>query len=263
MDLHAHQFGGTGRPVIILHGLFASGRNWASTGRWLAGSGLPGRAGLGRAVALDLRNHGDSPHSEAHTIDLMADDVERRQDGRGMAPAVLIGHSMGGHVAMAVALRDAEHVSALIVVDIAPRAYSHHHREEIAALRLDVGRLGRRAEVDRAMATRVADPALRRFLQMNLRRTSGGFRWALNAEALARYRADGGPFRGLYVGPTLFIVGEASSYFQDTDRALARSLFPAAEFAVIPGGDHRIHSSAKESFRAEVRRFLDSHGGHG
>jgi pimeloyl-ACP methyl ester carboxylesterase len=257
MHLFSRSFGGTGRPIVILHGLFGSSRNWATAGRALAA--------WGAVSALDLRNHGDSPHSDSHTLADMVGDVREWLESLGAERPVLIGHSMGGQVAMALALESPESVAGLVSVDIAPRAYAEDHAAELAALSLDVSRLSSRREVDHAMAAWVADPGVRGFLAMNLERSGDGFRWRLNVEALRRARVTAAvpELRGRYGGPALFLAAGRSAYVTAADHDLIRGLFPAAEIRVIEEADHWVHASAPRAFVAEVSAFLERIKGEG
>ena len=204
MQLASRSLGGQGRPIVILHGLFGSSRNWVTAGRFLAAHGA--------ATALDLRNHGDSPHADSSTLEDMGGDVAEWLAAHGGEPAVLIGHSMGGQVAMTLALRRPELAAAIVVVDIAPRAYAYDHAAEIDALSVDVSRLSSRAQVDAAMAAHVSDAGLRQFLQMNLERAGEGFRWRINARAMRGSLAAAGAWRGSYPGPALFLAAGRSGY---------------------------------------------------
>lgn len=257
MRLHHRDFGGAGTPILILHALFASSKNWVSVGQHLSRHG--------HALALDLRNHGDSPHADSHSLaDLVADVEQWAADNLAAAP-VLLGHSMGGLAAMAYALRHPGDVRALIVVDIAPRYYGHRYEGELAALRLDLSRCRTRREVDEALAPLIPDPAVRSFFQMSVEKTegpAGGYRWKINGPALADsalLRGEGFELlEGRYPGPALFVAGGASSFITPADHPLIRERFPAAQIHTIPGADHWLHHSAAAAFLAEVEDFLHS-----
>ena len=236
---------------MVLHGLLGSSRNWLGAGRELAAA---------RQVwALDLRNHGQSPHAEPMSYDAMVEDVIGWLDERGWDAVELMGHSLGGKVAMALACRHPQRVRRLIVVDIAPKDYlSRAHRAEFAAmheLRLD--HLRSRAEAELRMEKRVPNLGMRKFLLTNLERTGdGGWRWAINLAALTAALPDlersplgeGESFGG----PTRFVLGEKSRYVVATDHAGIRTHFPRAEFAVIAGSGHNPHMDAREAFTRAV-----------
>jgi pimeloyl-ACP methyl ester carboxylesterase len=250
MRLHSRQLGGHGRPIVILHGLFGSSRNWVTAGRFLAAHGA--------VAALDLRNHGESPHAPSNSLDDMVGDVVEWLAAHAPDPAVLIGHSMGGHVAMALALQRPELMAALVVVDMAPRVYAQDHAAELDALSVDVSRLATRPQVDEAMAAHVSDAGVRQFLQMNLEREGDAFRWRINVEALrvARLGQAAAWTQGSYAGPALFLAAGRSDYVRAGDHELIRGLFPAATIRVIEAADHWVHASAPEEFRREVSAFL-------
>lgn len=259
--LHHTELGGPDSPdapqIVILHGLFGSSRNWTGAGRALTD--------VARVYALDLRNHGDSPHADSHSLADLRDDVRRWIRERGLKRPILLGHSMGGMAAMDFAASYPDDLQALIVVDIAPRRYEPHHHKEFAALQLDVAECESRQDADRMMQSVLDDAAVRQFLQMNLERLpEGGYRWkvnvpvlrsaAENAEYLAPWFADeAGP---VYSGPALFIYGEASDYVQGSDRARIPELFPQAQLVGLSGQGHWLHYSAQDDFTAAVRKFL-------
>ena len=249
MRLAHTAFGGQGPPLLILHGLFGSSKNWASVGRYLAGYCRP--------YALDLRNHGQSPRSPSHSLEDLVGDLEQWVRENLSEPPVLLGHSMGGLAAMGYALRHPSEVRALAVVDIAPRAYGHSYEAEFRALRLDLSAYKSRVEIDRALAVLLPDERTRRFFQTSLEPGPGGFRWTVNGPALegspppartgarprgALRRADpageGGqlPFRRRTGrGPD----AGAFSRFARSDHRRGRPLGPRQRSAGLPGGDRR------------------------
>ncbi|MBX7058901.1 MAG: alpha/beta fold hydrolase [Leptospirales bacterium] len=250
--LHSIDHGGHGAPLVILHGLFGSSRNWTQAARVLNQAA--------HVFALDLRNHGESFSSPIHTIAEMRGDLLRWMDAQQLQQAMVLGHSMGGMNAMDFAAAYPDRVLGLIVVDIAPRAYAPHHQREFAALRTDLSGLQSRQEIDRRMAAAHPDAAVRQFLQMNLERTAEGYRWKLNVDALQRAEITG-QFslpRPAYGGPALFIAGGASSYVQPADHALIQSCFPAANIETIAGADHWLHHSAQQQFLELSLPFLQA-----
>jgi pimeloyl-ACP methyl ester carboxylesterase len=245
--LFHRDFGGSGEPPrVILHGFLGSSRNWLTAGKDLAA----GR----RAFALDLRNHGLSPHSGEMSYAAMAADVLAWLDARGIARAELVGHSMGGKVAMLLASRHPERVGRLVVVDIAPRDYHWPERgAELRAMRgLDLPGLGSRAEAEAQLAPAVPDAAMRKFVLTNLERTPGGWRWMVNLAALeaalpALEQNPLGP-GDRFGGPSLFVAGGRSRYVEPSDHAAIREVFPAARIVVLEGSGHNPHIEAREAF---------------
>ena len=245
---------GAGPPLIILHGLFGSSRNWASHARQLGETH--------RVFTLDLRNHGASPWAETMTYREMAGDVAAFLVSHGLEGATLLGHSMGGKTAMLLALERGDLVGRLIVVDIAPVAYHHSHLPYIEAMRaVDLSAAARRGDVDRALRDAVPDPGLRGFLLHNLASEEGRLRWRINLaglgdnmDTLIGYPDD---LTGLsYGGPTLFLAGATSDYLLAEHHPYIRALFPAAEIDAIADAGHWVHAEQPQAFLARVRTFL-------
>lgn len=254
LPLH-HQIIGDGPPLIVLHGLFGSGTNWRSFARRMAG--------LREVHLLDLRNHGRSPHSDQMSYPLMAADLVAYMDERNMDASTLLGHSMGGKVAMRVALDQPDRVSDLVVVDIAPVAAGDDHLPYIRAMRsLDLHRVDRRESASQMLSDAIPDPGLRQFLLQNLDRDNGGFRWRLNLEALsenmdALHDFPLSPGSALYPGPALFVRGANSHYVPQDRHGEIRRLFPAAEIKTVAGAGHWLHAEQPEAFLEAVKPFLE------
>lgn len=251
-------------PVIILHGLFGSSRNWTSIARAIAK--------YTDVYSLDQRNHGDSPHADSHTLQDLREDLNHWISEKNFErPPIIIGHSMGGMAAMDFALNHSSHsghagLAGLVVVDIAPRDYPPHHTKEFEALSLDVSQYATRSEVDTRMKTIVTDPMVRQFLQMNLERGEKGYAWKVNVPVLKNAThthglqgagADEIPMRS-YDGPALFIRGGASDYIREIDFALIQRLFPAAAIRTIEGHGHWLHYSAMQEFLAALDDFFSA-----
>jgi len=209
----------------------------------------------------DLRNHGRSPHSPEMSYPAMAGDVAELLAAQGLTAADVLGHSLGGKVAMQLALTRPGLVQKLIVADMAPRAYPPLHLEILAALQaLDVGSFTSRPEIEAVLAGAVPSQRLRRFLLKNLARNAGGtFEWRMNVTALADsyphlLAAVTGPQP--YAGPALFIRGGRSEYVQPADEPLILELFPRAEFRTIANAGHWVHTDAPEEFLRLTREFL-------
>jgi pimeloyl-ACP methyl ester carboxylesterase len=260
VELYCRDLGGRGRaPMIVLHGLLGSTRNWQTAGAELA------RAGVAHLLALDLRNHGRSPHTPTMSYDEMVADVIAWMDSRQLMRALVMGHSLGGKVAMALACRFPQRVARLIVVDIAPKEYhSLSHRDELAAMsELDLRVIRRRDEAEAHFEKRVADPVMRKFLVTNLKRDdeTGGLVWMPDVPAIAAALPglEENPLRAgeVYEGETLFIACGKSDYVrEDEDRVTIMRHFPNARIETLVDSGHNPHVEAREEFVQVVGRFL-------
>lgn len=258
-NLFNRDLGGAGHPpLVILHGLLGSSRNWQTVGRDLADAY--------HVMALDARNHGESPHAPAMDHDTLVADLLAWHMANVAEPVTLLGHSMGGKTAMLFACRHPERVARLIVVDIAPKAYRPaQHRAEFAAMNeLDLATLKSRGEAEQRMAATVADWAMRKFLATNLARTEeGGWRWQINLPVLTAALPDlaGNALRpgDQFNGPTLFIVGGKSNYVGQDDHGCIRRHFPAAKIAVLTEAGHNPHMDARVEFVRTVRNGPGAH----
>ncbi len=254
MELFYRVYGEEGFPLLILHGLFGSSDNWHNLARRFAEHF--------RVFTLDLRNHGNSPHADIMTYPVMAEDVREFMERQGLRETYLLGHSMGGKVAMMLALRYPERVSKLVVEDIAPRAYPPVHRDVLERLRsvpLDTLRHRREAEV--YLERYISEPAVRQFLLKYLIRDpeTGRFRWKFNLQAIEKNyeRIAGWPaIEGTYDGPTLFVRGERSDYVREDDLPIIQRYFPYARLVTIEGAGHWVHVDAPEAFLEIVTNFL-------
>jgi pimeloyl-ACP methyl ester carboxylesterase len=268
--LAARTLGESGPRVVFVHGLFGQGRNWTTIAKGLAGSH--------RVTLLDLPNHGHSPWTDRVDYLDMAGLVADELDSFG-EPVTLVGHSMGGKVAMQLALRRPELLRGLVVVDIAPVEYplvgsrTDDPDEEaspfgayIAAMKgMDLGRLQRRDEADEELRTAVPSRMVRGFLLQSLVReglgSDGTWRWRLNLDLLER---DLDRLRGFpepppgarFDGPVLWVAGANSHYVLDRDRPRMDELFPHTRLVRIKGAGHWVHSEQPEVFLETVRRFL-------
>jgi len=253
LALHHRDLGGHGKPMlVILHGLLGSSRNWQAAGRDLSAQF--------HVAALDLRNHGQSPHSAGQTFDLMVGDILRWLDEHQVSQASLLGHSLGGKVAMKLACSAPDRVRLLFVVDIAPRDYPPVSTALEGMMGLDLARLASRREAEDLLAGAVPERDARRFLVMNLeRQKSGEFRWQVNLPALAAalmgLRASPLGPRDRFSGQTLFLLGERSTFVRKEDEAVIRAHFPRAEIAVIPDSGHYPHAENRPRFVEQVLAF--------
>lgn len=251
MLLH-HRTQGNGPSLIILHGLFGSMDNWRSL--------APKFARQFQVITVDLPNHGRSPHKKTFNYPSLARDLAGFVKQHGIGSAALLGHSMGGKVAMQYALDFSEQVAALVVVDIAPRAYPPEHLFIFEALNgLNLSAYGSRKEIDKALSHALPDPRVRQFLLMNLDKGKNGYRWRINLPDLQRnYRFIGGAIEGErpYLGPSLFIKGGGSNYIGKGDEIEIRKQFPEAKIISIPNAGHWVHADAPEVFTSTVLKFL-------
>ncbi len=244
---------GQGFPFIILHGFLGSLDNWRTVSRRLALDF--------KVFSLDLRNHGQSLHSEVMNYQVMAQDVLEFMDEQSLSTAILLGHSMGGKVAMQFASTWPEQVHKLIVVDIAPKAYPPTHRSVLAALHaLDLKGFASFREIDAALAPVISEATARHFLLKNLSRTTNrGFRWKIALESIIKsYEELTKPVnvKQAFNGPTCFIRGGRSRYVEDDDVPLIREMFPRAEVVTIASAGHWVHADAQEEFILAVNDFL-------
>jgi pimeloyl-ACP methyl ester carboxylesterase len=244
---------GAGPPLVVLHGLFGSGTNWRGIARQLAATH--------RVLLPDQRNHGRSPHTDTMSYPEMVWDLWRWLDDLGISRVALLGHSMGGKVAMAAALTERSRVASLIVVDIAPKKYAENHAVLGRALHhVDPEQIRRRSDADTLLQTLIPDDGLRGFLLQNLASRGERFYWRLNLEAieasmpsLLDFPAD---LKACYPGPVLFVRGARSDYLHCADADLIYRYFPAARIETIEGAGHWVHADQPQPFLELVERFL-------
>jgi pimeloyl-ACP methyl ester carboxylesterase len=239
-------------PAILIHGLFGQARNLGRLQRRLALTR--------RTLAVDLRSHGDSPHGP---LDLraMGDDVRETMRGRGIDRGVIIGHSLGGKVSMALALDHSDAVARLLVADIAPAAYQHgniRYARALQALELHPGLT--RAEADAALAASIEEPSVRTLLLQNLA-TGERPRWRIGLDDIAGSldQAEGWPdwSEGTsYAGPALFLRAENSDFVLPEHTPAIRSLFPRARMATLRDAGHWLHVDKPEDFNEIVMSFV-------
>lgn len=252
MDLHYKHFG-QGPPLIILHGLFGTLDNWQTLGKKLAEQFS--------VFLIDQRNHGRSPHVAAHDYPSLAEDLCTFMVERGLPSASLLGHSMGGKVAMEFALQYPEMTDKLIVVDISPKQYSGGHELIFKALMaLDLYSISDRGEAEEQLGNYIKDRGTLQFLLKNLsRHKEGYFEWKMNLPVLYQYYQEimGPPIaRGYFPGEALFIRGGRSDYVLDSDFQTIHTYFPNARILTIPEAGHWVHADAPEELFSAVTAFL-------
>lgn len=255
-----HRISGQGEPLILLHGLFGSLENLGGVARRLEDTW--------QIHALDERNHGSSPHSDEMNYPAMAADIVAYMDSQGIDQASILGHSMGGKVAMQVALSYPQRVRSIIVADIAPVTYHPRHDDILEGMKsLDLKGVTSRKLADERLAEFVAIPGVRQFLLKNLERIPAEeqtddeviFRWRLNLPVIdASYQnlAAAPEGEGPFEGPVLFIKGADSAYIQDKHQDTIHRLFPSAQLKVIEGTGHWLHAEKADTFADLCRAFL-------
>ena len=234
-------------PVVLLHGLFGSARNLGGLARALSGQR--------RVLSMDLRNHGESGHDPAVDYAILAADVAQTMDAAGAPAAALVGHSMGGKVAMRLALTAPARVSRLVVADIAPVPYPSHFGGYLRAM-LALDPALTRAQADAALASEAPDAAVRGFLLHNFRPGQG---WRIGLDEIAATLGrveDWDELNARYDGPVLFVAGTRSDYVLPEYHATILRLFPAARFVTIPEAGHWLHAEQPAAFNEAVGGFL-------
>ena len=233
-------------PVIILHGLLGSSRNWTTVAKELAKRY--------EVFAIDLRNHGDSPHVAGMHFTALSEDLATFMDGKKIGEAAILGHSLGGKIAMRFSMDHPDRVERLIVVDIAPKTYPPYHTLEFEALNaLDLKSLHSRKDADTFIQKWVPDWGMRQFLLSNLKRQDDGrWEWSIHLSALTNALDD---MRSnvlkpgeVFLGPTQFIVGGASQYVSAKDRVRIQQHFPRLHYSILERVGHNPHIEATEAF---------------
>lgn len=261
MLLRHRQYSGDGEPLLILHGLFGSQANWGWHARHLAERFA--------VYGLDLRNHGASPHDEHMSYAAMAADVIEWLDVQGMQSCHLLGHSMGGKVAMQLAFAEPERVGKLVVADIAPVDYTvaavkSRHPALAAMQEVPVQQMHSRAEADEYLRDSIPEKQVRSFLLTNLERLpQGGYRWRLNLAAIEANLASLSSAPEApepYPGPALFLFGEKSAYLQFDHQLEIRRLFPAAKIQLLPDAGHWLNVEQPQASLDAIEKFLAKDG---
>lgn len=253
MLLHTHSSGQSGQPAIVLiHGLFGSYENLGVIERSLSAQY--------HVINVDVRNHGRSEHSDEMSYPLMAQDLAHTLDTLQLKQVALLGHSMGGKLAMAFALTYPERVSKLILADIAPVAYPPRHNSIFAGLQaVDLATISNRADADKQLSAYINEAGVRQFLLKSLVKDNDHFYWRFNLAALqANYQAlIGEPLvQGQFNGPVLFIKGGDSDYILPQHKSAIMQLFPAAQAKIIQGTGHWLHAEKPAAFTKLVQDFL-------
>ena len=242
---------GEGPVVVLLHGLFGAARNFGSIQRALASRY--------RVIALDMRNHGDSPHAPDMRYPTQAADVRETLLAFGIGQAAVVGHSMGGKAAMALALQWPDLVGRLLVSDIAPVPYEHGNTAIAAALAaIELSPALTRQHADAALQDAVPRADIRTFLLQNLR-FGPSCHWRIGLQEIAAAVPDlegWVDLPGTYPGPSLFVTGANSDYVRPEHRPIIRAQFPAARFVAVKQAGHWVHADNPAGFLAVLEAFL-------
>lgn len=242
--------------LIVMHGLFGSSQNWRQICKQLSESF--------HVYALDLRNHGQSPHIDGMSYTEMADDLIEFMDAQDIQQAHLLGHSMGGKTAMQAALAYPDRFLSLINADIAPVKYPPRHQDVFAAIdKINNEKPTSRKAADELVKDILPETGVRLFLLTNLNRADeNGVNWKINMPVIkANYEDISAVPQAItegknYAGPTLIIKGSLSPYIKPEDTALFEHHFPNAEFATIEKAGHWLHAEQPKVFLELVNAFL-------
>ncbi|MBA6341019.1 alpha/beta fold hydrolase [Colwellia sp. MB02u-10] len=247
-----YQQSGSGKNIILIHGLFGRLENLNMVAKALAENY--------RVTSVDVRNHGDSFHDSVMNYSTMAQDIIDIMQHLAINSAVVLGHSMGGKIAMELALTAPALVEKLIVADIAPAEYPPHHKQIIAGLRsLDFTMIKQRKDADKQLSQYVDNLSVRQFLLRNLSSENGQFSFKCNLENIAKnYPQIMTAYQGSnsYQGPTLFIKGANSNYILPEHRTVILRLFPQSRARIIQGAGHWLHAEKTLAFNRSVEGFL-------
>ena len=246
---------GTGKPMLIIHGYLGMSDNWKTLGSRYAETGY-------EVHLLDMRNHGRSFHSSEFHYEVMAQDVIDYATANQLENITLMGHSMGGKIAMKVAAKRPFLIEKLIIADISPRRYAPHHQDIMAALNaVDFSTNPSRAEVQKTMELYISEPSVVQFLMKNVYRVTPqqlGFRFNLAAFNESQ-EAIGEPLSEdeVFEKPTLFIKGENSGYIREKDSDLIKKHFPNSKIETILGAGHWLHAEKPQEYFEKTLVFLN------
>lgn len=253
MKLFSKKYGDKGQDLIVIHGLFGMSDNWNSLGKQFSK--------YCRVHLIDLRNHGRSPHSDDFNYEVMCGDVLEYMEDNNIEKPIILGHSLGGKVAMKFAFLYPDKIEKLIVADMAPRRYgTDFHQNLLSTLyRLPLENFEKREEIDKLLASTYEDKGMRLFLLKNLYRNENKeFAWRFNIEVLLEkvnniQEADF--VKGVCDVPTHFIRGGNSNYITTEDKLIINKHFSDFSIATIDGAGHWMHAEKPERFHSEVMGF--------
>ena len=245
---------GEGKPFIIIHGFLGMSDNWKTFGLKFAQLGY-------QIHLLDMRNHGKSFHSDEFNYEIMVEDVKAYVDFHNLQNITLLGHSMGGKIAMLFATIYPGLVEKLIIVDIAPKYYAPHHQSILEALNaVDFSKKPSRSEVDEIISKYISDFGTKQFLLKNLYwETPDQLAFRFNLPVFNEKISEIGtalPFENHFDKPVLFLRGDKSDYILDADFETILHHFPLAIIKTISNAGHWLHAENPSVFNTEVEKFV-------
>ena len=253
MKLFSKKYGKKGQDLIIIHGLFGMSDNWNTLGKRFAK--------YCKVHLIDLRNHGRSPHSEEFNYDVMCEDILEYMDDNNIKDPVILGHSLGGKVAMKCAFTHPNKIEKLIVADISPRRYNTDFVQNLlqTLYRLPLDNFQKREEIDDILSEIYTDRAMRLFLMKNLYRNNRKeFEWRFNIDVLLDKVSniqEADFVKGVCTIPTHFLKGGNSNYITDEDEVIIEKHFSDYSIATLDEAGHWLHAEHPERFYNEVMGF--------
>lgn len=253
MKLHSKIYGDKGPSLIIIHGLFGMSDNWNTLGRQFAK--------YCKVHLIDLRNHGKSPHSEHFNYDVMCEDVLGYIENNDIVKPIILGHSLGGKVAMKIAFTHADKIDKLIVADISPRRYNTDFFQKVLRIlsELPLENFGKREQIEQALSETFEDQGMRLFLLKNLyRNQEKEFAWRFNISGLLAKVSniqEASFIQGICKIPTHFLRAGQSNYITAADEIIIDKHFSDYSIATFDGAGHWLHAEQPERFYNEVMGF--------
>ena len=254
MELLHSKILGQGSPLIIVHGFLGMADNWKTLGSKYADQGF-------EVHLLDMRNHGRSFHSDEFTYELMVQDVLAYSNSKNLDKVNILGHSMGGKVAMLFATTHPSKVERLLVADIAPKFYPAHHHQIIEGLNaLDFSTITSRSQADQQLSEYISNWGVRQFLLKNLYwKTKEQLDLRINLKVLSNAQEEIGeplPSTSSFEGKTLFLRGSKSEYIHPDDTTDILRYFPNATIETIANAGHWLHAENPNQFFEKSMAFL-------